>query len=245
MIASLSQFLVGPNAAWRRRVLVETIRGLRDRARPVPRECPVCGHSGLFNPTGWPIRLEAACPGCGSLERHRLLALWIAANPVELDGKEILHFAAESFSTRTIGGKAARYVTADIAPGRDLVLDIERLELPDSCFDVVINSHVLEHVDDGKALREIHRVLRPGGLAITMIPLIEGWDSTYENPEIVSPEEREAHFGQADHVRYFGADFRMRASAAGFRVGEHTAEEPEVARYGLLRGEKVFLLRKP
>lgn len=173
-----------------------------------------------------------------------MLSLWIAANPSELDGKQVLHFAAEPFSAKTIGARASRYVTADIVPGRDLVLDIERLDLADSSFDVIVNSHVLEHVDDAKALREIHRVLRPGGLAITMLPLIEGWGRTYENPAIVEPEEREAHFGQADHVRYFGADFRDRAATAGFEVGEHTAEEPEVARYGLLRGEKVFLLRK-
>lgn len=234
-----------PEARWRRHLIAETIKGLKDRARPQVRECPICANRSLFYATGWPVRPEATCPSCHSLERHRLLSLWLSANPSEIQGKSVLHFAAEGFAGAMFRPLAAEYVTADLEQGRDLVLDIEKLDLPDGRFDVVVNSHVLEHVDAVKALEEIHRVLKAGGLAITMLPLIEGWSRTYENPAVITPEDREAHFGQSDHVRYFGADFREMAANAGFVVDEFTAIEPDVGKYGLLRGEKVFLLRKP
>jgi hypothetical protein len=78
-----------------------------------------------------------------------------------------------------------------------------------------------------------------------MLPVIEGWAKTYENPKVTSPEERKRHYGQADHVRYYGADVRMRIRAAGFALEEFTAEGEDVLTYALQRGEKVFIARKP
>ncbi len=78
----------------------------------------------------------------------------------------------------------------DIAPGKaDRVLNIEAIASPDASYDCVVCSHVLEHVDDKKALSEIYRVLRPGGVALIMLPVIEGWAKTYENPAVTSPED--------------------------------------------------------
>jgi len=83
-------------------------------------------------------------------------------------------------------------------------------------------------VDDKKALAEIYRVLKPGGVALIMLPVIEGWAGTYENPKVTTPEERKRHYGQADHVRYYGADVRGRIRAAGFQLEEFTAEGEDV-----------------
>ncbi len=93
-------------------------------------------------------------------------------------------------------------------------------------------------------MAEVHRILRPAGVFIVMVPMEEGWEETYENSRITSPGDRLLHFGQEDHVRFYGRDIRKRLAAAGFSVDEWTAEEPEVARHGLRRGEKRFYCRK-
>ncbi|MDE4176719.1 class I SAM-dependent methyltransferase [Pseudophaeobacter sp. 1A16562] len=137
------------------------------------------------------------------------------------------------------------YLACDLDPAlAPLQINIEEISLPATSIDVAICFHVLEHVDDHKALSELHRILRPGGSLLLMVPIIEGWAHTYENPAIVEDTERAQHFGQADHVRYYGADFRTRVTEAGFSLAEYTAEEPHVQRHGLLRGEKLFIARK-
>jgi len=207
--------------------------------------CNLCGYRGRFLPFGDPPRRGAACAACGSKERHRLLGLWVAANEDVLATARTLHFAPELVLKKLFQEKAAVYQSADISPGvADTVLNIEDIDLPDNSVDLVVCSHVLEHVDDSKALREIHRILGPGGRALLMFPIIEGWDHTYEDPAHDTNEARTLYFGQYDHVRMFGRDVRDRIKKAGFQLSEFTAEEPAVAEYGLMRGEKVFVATK-
>ena len=210
------------------------------------RKCNVCGFEGRFRSGGRPRRIDARCPRCGSAERIRLLALWLERHGGFLKEAEVLHFAPEKGLAAMLTTRVGRYVSADIVAGRaELVLDIEALDLPDARFDAVVCSHVLEHVDDRKALAEIYRVLKPGGVALIMLPVIEGWAETYENPAVKTPEERMRHYGQADHVRYYGADVRARIKAAGFQLAEFTAEGDDVLTYALQRGEKVFIATRP
>lgn len=207
--------------------------------------CPMCRYHGVFLPFGLPIRPSAKCPQCGSLERHRHFFLWFARNADAVANKRIVHFAPEPAIRKLLQPPASHYISGDLAPGAgDRVLDIEALDLPDGSADMVFCSHVLEHVHDGKALHEIHRVLSPGGLAIILVPIIEGWKETYENEAIATPEERDLHFGQDDHIRYFGADIRDRIKRAGFELSEFPAVEPDVHTYSLLRGDTIFLARK-
>ena len=121
--------------------------------------------------------------------------------------------------------------------------NIEAMSLPDASFDMVIASHVFEHVDDRRAMDEVKRILRPSGVLVCMVPIVEGWENTYENAGVASPAARELYFGQNDHVRYYGRDFRLRLRDAGFSLDEFTADGSLSPRYALIRGEKVFVAR--
>jgi SAM-dependent methyltransferase len=241
MLRSVLRNSLGPVNVWRASVVRETIRAVREN-RPGKKNCNICGFSGYFRPQGFPVRPEARCPLCSSLERHRLFRLWFRDHAQLFSDARIIHFAAEAAVTRFIKPESKEYVTADIEPGRgDRALDIERLDLADGSFDIVICSHVLEHVDDRRALRELHRILKPNGTALLMVPVIEGWAVTYEDSTKKTPEERYEYFGQSDHVRRYGADVRRRITDAGFSFEEFTAVEPHVTHLGLFPGEKLFI----
>jgi hypothetical protein len=90
----------------------------------------------------------------------------------------------------------------------------------------------------------MHRVLSPGGLAIFLTPVVDAWDASYENSAIVTPKMHWLHFGQDDHLRYYGHDIIDRIRGAGFGVTRYVAVEPEVSRYGLVRGETVYVASK-
>jgi SAM-dependent methyltransferase len=220
-------------------------RAVKNLCRADERECNLCGYRGRFWPYGNPPRRGAVCGNCGSMERQRLVGLWMDANAHIVNGANILHFAPEPGLAHQFRERAGQYRSADLNPNSaDIVLNIEDIDLPDESVELIVCSHVLEHVDDKKALREMHRVLVPAGRAVLMFPIVEGWERTYEDATRTSPEDRTRYFGQHDHVRMFGRDVRDRIAEAGFRVTEFTAEEPEVSRYGLVRGEKVFIAAK-
>ena len=129
-------------------------------------------------------------------------------------------------------------------------VDITDIPYEEHFFDVILCSHVLEHVqDDRKAMRELYRVLKPGGWALLQVPLQTGREKTYEDPSIVTPEERLKHFGQKDHVRIYGADYKDRLASAGFTVKvDSTVKElgqEAIARYRLNENEDIFYCSKP
>ena len=223
-----------------------SLKALRDATRPLhERKCPICGYHGYFGHFGKPPRLDAACKNCGSLERHRLFWLWFDGDKSKLS-EPILHFAPERILKRRFKEMYENYKTADLfATNVDLKLNIEDMGLGTGSLSTLICNHVLEHVNDRKALREIFRVLCDKGKLICSVPIIEGWERTYENDSATSAFERELHFGQSDHVRYYGRDFRDRLLEAGFvSVREITADGQNVSDYGLLRGEKFFICSK-
>jgi SAM-dependent methyltransferase len=221
-------------------------RSARRSMGKFPRECPLCTHQGKFLGYGYPYVCDILCPKCGTLERHRLLALASRQHDF-FRGRDVLHFAPEpSIRKLVLQHKPRSYTTADLfARGVDRKENIEALKIEDGGFDVIVCLHVLEHVNDRKAVAELFRVLRPGGTLIAMFPIVEGWSETYENSARTTPEERLLHFGQHDHARFFGRDARNRLAAPGFAVEEYTAVEPDVSRYGLSRGEKVFICTRP
>ena len=136
---------------------------------------------------------------------------------VESSSARVLHLAPEpALVARLRALPALRYETGDISPGPlvDRVLDARRFPYEDGSLDLVLCSHVLEHIqEDVHVARELARVLAPGGEALVQIPVDVGLTATYEDPAIVTPEGRLAAFGQPDHVRVYGADVvdRLRA----------------------------------
>lgn len=210
-----------------------------------PRKCTLCGFYGSFTPYGFPPRIDAMCGNCGSLERHRMYSLLLEQKPLISKNHKTIHFAPENGLRGFIGGLSGTYVTADLS-GRnvDLKLNIESLDLEDESFDRIVCNQVMEHVDDVRMLSELYRILRPRGIAFLNTLVNEGWEKTYENPKVQTPQERTLHFAQSDHVRYYGRDIRDRLTAPGFRVEEFVAEEPNVSKYGLWRGERIFICHK-
>ncbi len=215
--------------------------------RRFKKHCTSCGYIGYFLYFGIPravLRPDAQCPRCFSVERHRLLLLYLNnKGGLESIHEPVLHFAPERFLEKKFRSHFKNYKTADLYyKDVDLNLNIENLDLVSSSYETIICSHVLEHVDDQKALLELRRVLKKGGKLFVMVPVVEGWDKTYENTQITDSKLRILHFGQSDHVRYYGRDLRDRIRAAGFeKIEEFTAEGEDVVKYGLMRGEKVFI----
>ncbi|MCU1453606.1 MAG: hypothetical protein JWN46_1752 [Acidimicrobiales bacterium] len=207
--------------------------------------CSCCEASARFLPVGNPPRLAARCPACASLERHRLVALAVMRGAFVVKGARVLHFAPEDPVRRVVEPDAGEYRTADLAlPKVDHQVDIQDTGLPPGQFDVVLCSHVLEHVaDDRKAMREMRRILAPDGVLVAMVPLMAGWAETYENADVVSSAERATHFGQADHVRWYGRDFADRLREAGFSVTQFVAGPSDALAYSLVRGDTLFLAR--
>ncbi|MCC7381539.1 MAG: methyltransferase domain-containing protein [Deltaproteobacteria bacterium] len=203
-----------------------------------------------FLPFGVVPRGDAQCPVCGSIERHRLAWLFLKR---ELHistncAMRLLHFAPEAELMRRLQQvRGLDYVTADLTSSRaQLKLDITEIALPDASFDLVYCSHVLEHVpEDRKAMREIWRVLRPGGAAAIMLPF-EG-ETTFEDPTVTDPKERLRLFGQVDHVRRYGVDVVERLRDAGFDVKVISpsvyVSEREMRSIGL-KDEPVLLCRR-
>lgn len=182
--------------------------------------CPCCGGSfGRLAPQGG--RRNARCPRCWSAERHRLLWLYVERETDLLSvPRRVLHFAPEAaIAERLAAQPQLEYVSADLAPGAAMVvMDITDIPAADGSYDVVIVSHVLEHIpDDARAMRELHRVLAPGGQALLQHPVDYARD-TYEDWSITTPEGRERAFLQDDHVRIYGRDLEQRLRAAGFDV---------------------------
>jgi predicted SAM-dependent methyltransferase len=208
-------------------------------------ECPLCNQRfrsfvPAVRPSG-PNRLNELCPNCGARDRHRHLWLYLKNETnLLLENSRVLHFAPERIFERLL--KAQRnldYVSADLQRRRAAVLaDITEIPFSDDSFDVILCSHVLEHVqDDRKAMRELRRVLKPEGWAVILVPISSKRAQTYEDPAIVSPKERERAFGQHDHVRIYGRDFKDRLLEAGFKVADPKLEEGEerARKFGLRR----------
>ena len=188
--------------------------------------CPICdGKFRKFLPYGrLKPRENALCPQCLSLERHRLMYLYLKERTnFFTDSLKVLHVAPEyCFLHRFRKLSNLDYLSADIeSPLADIKMDIEQIQFEENTFDVIFCNHVLEHVNDfEKAAKELNRVLKPGGWAILQSPQDLNLPHTIEDPSITDPRERERIFLQSDHLRLFGRDYANELERGGFEVVE-------------------------
>ena len=191
------------------------------------------------------------CPGCGSLMRHRAIALWLRDhNEVAVPGADVLIVAPGALVCWLERVPSVRVTTVDLeSPRADVLADVTALPFEDESFDLINCLHVLEHVpDDRRAIRELFRVLRPGRFAVLQVPP-DPVEATVEDTSVMSPTERERRFDQYDHVRLCGPDYGARMAEAGFVVTAVDPVEPlshqTRERYGVRTGEPFYLCEKP
>jgi SAM-dependent methyltransferase len=211
------------------------VRGLFYRGTAV--HCPCCGGNYtkfLAYGSGPDYRPDALCPSCHTLERHRLLWLYLRdETPILTKKLKVLHFAPEpGLEKRLKDLPNISYISADLySPLAMQQVDIMDMPYADNSFDVILCSHVLAHVpDDIKAKAEMHRVLKPGGFMLLQSKIHLDQNTTLEAPAGASENERQNLLGQADRFRNYGLDYAERVRLAGFCV--------DVIDYGLVLGSE-------
>ena len=234
---------------------------------------PIDGKSfRMFLPYGYGNqRNNVLSPSTLSLERHRLLWLYLqnetdffqseldSDSPVTQNKRiklrkdaetssalKVLHFAPEQeFFKRFKKQTNIEYTTTDLlSPLADVKADICNLPFEDNAYDIIFCNHVLEHIpDDTKAMQELFRVLKPGGMGIFQIPQDLSRASTFTDDTIVDQKERAKIFGQYDHVRVYGRDYFDKLRSIGFKVIEedytHKIAPELVEKYCLAKGEII------
>jgi SAM-dependent methyltransferase len=197
-------------------------------------------------------RNNVLSPSTLSLERHRLLWLYLQNETDFFTApKKVLHFAPEqAFYKRFRNLKHLDYITTDLnSPLANVKADICNLPFKDNEFDIILCNHVLEHIpDDTKAMQELYRVMKVGGMGIFQIPQDLNRDKTFEDNSIIDRKQRAEIFGQYDHVRIYGLDYFDKLRSIGFKVEEvdytATLTDSDVTRFCLAKGEIIPVIRK-
>ena len=210
---------------------------------------PIDGSSfRKFLPYGYNnVRENALSPSTFSLERHRLLWLYLKNETFFFTKNlKVLHFAPEAAYYKKFKKlQNITYHTTDInSPLATIKADICDLPIKDDTYDFILCNHVLEHIiDDRKAMKELYRVLKKGGVGIFQVPLETTREKTYEDFSIVKPNERNKAFGQYDHVRVYGMDFFDRLCEVGFKVEKCNyavkLKKEEIIKYSLPKNEII------
>ena len=204
------------------------------------------GYSGIAK------RKNVLSPGTMSLERHRLLWLYLKAKTDFFTAPhKMLHIAPEQCFYKIFKSMPnLEYITGDYnSPIADVHFDLHHAPFPDNSFDVVFCNHVLEHVENAaQCMSELYRIMKPGGWGIFQVPLDATREKTLEDPSINSPKDRERYYWQKDHMRLFGRDYGEQLAAAGFKVTEdhfsETLPPHLVDRYRIPAGEVIYFCRK-
>ena len=198
------------------------------------------------------VRKNALCPGTLSLERHRLLWLYLDKETDFLNSNlKVLHVAPEQvFYKKFKKLKNWEYFTFDLnSPIADIKGDLISTNFKDEYFDLIICNHVLEHIEDDKsALDEMYRILKYNGISILQVPINVKRENTFEDLSIKSKIQREKYFGQYDHVREYGLDFKDRVEQAGFEVEminySTKISQDLVIKYGLMKDDLIPIGKK-
>jgi SAM-dependent methyltransferase len=211
-----------------------------------------------YKVAGGGYKKNISCPNCGSVARQRLLALFFKLRTdVFHKTTNILHVSPNASLVHylnqhnTVKQVIGAYEPEQFPEFSCMVMDIQKINLENNLFDVVICCHVLEHVDQvEQAMREIYRILKPNGFAVLQTPIALNLQKTLEDKTVTSQSDRKKAYGQVDHVRLFGLDYFDKLRTAGFRVvrdnpfSNQWLPERELARHCLERIEDVVICFK-
>lgn len=187
---------------------------------------------------------DQLCPRCGSIARNR--RLWQLLQDGLLRPEiRILDFSPSRCLYRAMKAqKGLTYLSTDISGDflADKQYDITAIEAPNDHFDLILCYHILEHIEaDRQAMRELARILKPGGICLVQTPFKAG--EIYEDPEIRDPAERLVHFGQEDHVRIYSVEgLRRRLEDSGFVVTVKKIGTDSTVKNGFATAETVLWL---
>lgn len=195
-------------------------------------------HVGLFP------NFELACSSCHSLGRHRHLSIFLES--LKLDFLKIIHFSAEKQIKEIINKKKPyKYLCVNKYPNEsEIFCDIENIHFNENYFDIVICSHVLEHVNYEVAISELSKILKKNGIALLMFPIIYQWEETYSNSDIVTKKLRELHFGQFDHLHLFGKDIEKKLIENNFSINKIISYGEDSIKNGIKCGEILYVAKK-
>lgn len=216
--------------------------------------CNICGWEGnefhAFDSGEGRQTEKTMCPECFSQPRHRSNYILLEETfPTDRPIK-VLHFAPElCMASYFLSLENVEYLSVDLDPERAMQKeDITNLSFPDNSFDFIYCSHILEHVpDENKAMKELYRVLKPGGFSIIDVPIDYNREITYEDSTIVSPQDRAKEYWQWDHVRLYGKDFGKKLENVGFSI-EYNQSIKELGwkpiKFMLLSDEIIYIASK-
>jgi len=237
--------------------------------------CPYCKHDfrkmladgehlaviQKYQIIGSGYRDNCTCPRCYAKDRDRLIHLYLERNTkIFTTPHRLLHIAPEAWLKELFQSMPNIHYTNGVKDAESMGyyygrrtrdLDITDLEMKDNFYDAIVCNHVLEHIpDDIKAMKEIYRVLKPGGWAILQIPYSALLENTFEDHTIDSPSERAKFFGQFDHVRIYGKDYTDRLEFVGFSVERFNPINEDwgkeyIEKYALNTKEDLFIAHKP
>lgn len=191
---------------------------------------------------------DGYCPRCDSKARHRRIWLYLEERlKLSALDRQVLEIAPwSSFARRLRRMLNIRFVGLALEPSAPYVTivgDARAIPIRAGVFDLVLCVHVLEHVEeDRRVMSEMHRVLKPGGVAIVTVPLRLD-RPTHEDPSITDPLEQQRVFGEQGHVRWYGRDLGDRLADAGFKVTLDLATnvpDTDRSRFGLRNDENIF-----
>lgn len=230
-------------------------------------ECPFCGFLskdlallGIDTPAarkyktiGMGIR-PGMCWKCRAKDKEKLLYLYLrdVVNLFDVHSLRLLHIAPENIiAQRILSIKSIDYVCGDffakgyMYPPYVRNMNVLNLPFPDNDFDMVMCNHVLEHVeDDRKAMNELYRVLKKGGIGILQVPMSKNIEKTLEDSLVKTPKDRLAIFGQIDHLRLYGLDYKSRLEECNFRVELVHFSNDVIEKYGLDKNEDLYICHK-
>ncbi len=253
-------------------LFVECMDDLKRNYSRCIKRCPVCNHEVIYLPLPEHYKeqerlyqvtttsrsetinkKEYLCPECGASDRDRLMISFLDREglPQCPEGLRLLQIAPAASISRWIHLKCPHiaYDTTDLyMENVSFQSDITDMHMVlDETYDVIICSHVLEHVqEDRRAIRELKRILKPDGKILFLVPI--DLNATEIDEEWgLTEAENWRRFGQGDHCRRYDRNGLIQRLEEQFYVhalGKAYFGEDVFTQCGLTDTSTLYILTK-